>query len=488
MSSTSSSSRGRVIIGAFVHALTSTKSLNYCPKGAIIVSKDGMIEKVIPSLQSLQTSSSSHSSSLTNLLTSYEHYEHLTLKPSQLLIPGFIDTHAHAPQYFNSGLGLDMPLLEWLHTYTFPVESRFNDAEIANRVYRACVRRSLQSGTTTSVYFATIHNEASLKLAEITEELGQRAYIGKVNMDRFAPEYYCEETSKGIKDARKFVVDMMSKNFKLAKPILTPRFAVSCTEELMKGLADIAEEFDLPIQSHISENVNEVKLVKELFKNQSSYAGVYDEVKLLNHRTILAHGVYLTDEEINLLKEKKATIAHCPLSNFSINSGVLNVRKLLNRGVKVSLGTDYSGGYSVSMLNAIRNTLIASVSVTTDHIRNGKESTDDDKCLSLDEAFYLATIGGATALNIENKVGNFEEGKLFDALVVDVEVADSMVDSFSDIYPKIFPAEPSLAQSQDTLTEKRLKENFSRFIYNGDDRNIVKIFVQGNEVSGNLRV
>lgn len=255
----------------------------------------------------------------------------------------------------------------------------------------------------------------------------------------------------------------------------------------MKGLADIAEEYDLPIQSHISENVNEVKLVKDLFKNQSSYAGVYDAVKLLNRRTILAHGVYLTDEEIKLLKEKKATIAHCPLSNFSLNSGVLNVRKLLNNGVKVSLGTDYSGGYSVSMLNAIRNTLIASAAVTTDHLRNAQEPTEDDKSLSLDEAFYLATIGGACALNLENKVGNFEEDKLFDALVVDVDVAESMVDTFSDIYPKIFPAESSLAHDPETLTEKKLKENFARFIFNGDDRNITKIFVQGNEVSQKLK-
>src|SRR3989338_1774848 len=140
---------------------------------------------------------------------------------------------------------------------------------------------------------------------------------------------------------------------------------------MMKGLAEIYKEFDIPIQSHISENTGEVKLVSELFQSIKSYAEVYDEHGLLNEKTILAHGIYLTEKEIELIKERKATIAHCPLSNFSLCSGVLNVRKLLNRGVKVSLGTDISGGYSSSMFNAIRNTLIATSSASTDHIISG---------------------------------------------------------------------------------------------------------------------
>ena len=160
--------KGLVIVGPFVHALDklSPKCLDYCSKGVIVVGNDGVIEKVFDT-------TNTHFSSL--LETQWQEYERITLKPSQIVIPGLVDTHAHAPQYFNSGLGLDLPLLEWLNTYTFPVESKFKDLQIAVRVYTSCVRRSLMNGTTTSVYFGTIHNDATLLLAKIVEELGQRA-------------------------------------------------------------------------------------------------------------------------------------------------------------------------------------------------------------------------------------------------------------------------------------------------------------------------
>ena len=252
---------------------------------------------------------------------------------------------------------------------------------------------------------------------------------------------------------------------------------------MMKGLAEIYNEYnDVPIQSHISENTGEVKLVSELFPSNTSYAEVYDKVGLLNEKTILAHGVYLTDSEIELIKERRSTIAHCPLSNFSLCSGVLNVRKLINRGVKVSMGTDISGGYSSSMFNSIRNTLIATASASTDHIRNETDATEDTVPITIDEAFYIATVGGAEALNIESKVGNFVEGKSFDALIIDVDVKEGSIDSFNDLYSDVFTSVPA-----HEMEEKKLKENFSRFIFNGDDRNISKVFVQGRDVTLNLR-
>ena len=249
----------------------------------------------------------------------------------------------------------------------------------------------------------------------------------------------------------------------------------------MKGLCKLADEHNLPIQSHISENVGEIDLVKRTFPTIKNYASVYDQYGLLNERTILAHGIYLTDEEIELMRERKTTISHCPLSNFSIVSGVLNVRKMLNRGVKVSLGSDISGGYSASMLSTIRNTLIATSVSATEHLRQHTIAGADDVPLTLDEVFYLATMGGAKALNIEDKVGNFKEGKSFDALIVDVDVRDACIDSFNDIYHRVF------SQEEEEREKKILKENFARFIFNGDDRNITHIFVQGKEVAGQAR-
>ncbi|KAJ7393716.1 hypothetical protein OS493_003375 [Desmophyllum pertusum] len=307
---------------------------------------------------------------------------------SQFLMPGLVDTHVHAPQYVFTGTGYDLPLLQWLEKYTFPSESRFRNKEFAQDAYRKVVERLLKNGTTTASYFATIHYEATEILCDIIAELGQRAYVGKVCMDKNSPRYYVEKTEQSIEDAERLINHILELKNPLITPVVTPRFAVSCTSDLMKNLGHLAKKYDLPIQSHLNETKNEISTVRKDFPDHS-YTTVYDKHDLLNSKTYMAHCCHSTEEELDLMLERSAAVAHCPSSNFNIRSGVLDVRHMLNKKMKVGLGTDVSGGESPSMLVAI--------------------------------PFFLATLGGSQVLGLDDKIGNFEVGKYFDALVIDAD-------------------------------------------------------------------
>ena len=381
-------------------------------------------------------------------------FEIFEAKDNQMIIPGLIDTHIHAPQYVFAGCGFDLPLLEWLGTYTFPAEAKFSDKEHASKVYEAVVDKTLAHGTTTACYFATIWTESSKILAEICKKRGQRAFVGKVSMDRNSPDFYIEKTDDAIKSATEFVDNLIGND--LVKPIVTPRFVPTCTPKLMKALADITKKHpDVMVQSHVSENVGEIAWVKELHPESTSYTGIYNEMGLLSDKTILAHGVHLTDPEIKLLSEKRAAIAHCPSSNFMLYSGICDVRKLLDSGVKVGLGTDVAGGASPSIIDSMRNALICSRSQLFQHRKDGKEY----KPLETADVFALATEGGAKALNIDDKVGNFIVNKQFDALVVD------MTKGVCDCFCKEKPTD---------LLDK--------FVQRADDRNVIRVYVRGKLV------
>lgn len=382
---------------------------------------------------------------------------------NNLIIPGFVDTHTHASQFSFSGTGR-MPLLKWLYEYAFPTEARFSDSNFAKRMYQKAVKKCLSHGTTTACYFATIHTDATLVLADVVEEIGQRAFVGKVSMDRNSPEFYVEKNSEAaVRDVELFLQEMRNKDFRLVKPILTPRFAPSCSSDLMKRLGQLALEHDLPIQSHISETKNEVRWVQELHPECAHYADVYDRFGLLTNKTVMAHAVYLNSEEIQLLKSKGVGISHCPNSNFSMGSGVMNIHRLLNAGMKIGLGTDVGGGYSPSILDSIRQALIASTSVnhlSTAESEHADEKSNDD-CLSLEEAFFMATLGGQEVLGQHDKLGNFLPGKIFDALIIDPYHDDS-------------PFEVSEKDS--------LHDIIHKFVFLGDDRNIRQIFVDGKKI------
>ncbi|XP_070820934.1 guanine deaminase [Chaetodon trifascialis] len=377
------------------------------------------------------------------------------LAQHEFFMPGMVDTHIHASQYSYAGTALDMPLLQWLNTYTFPVESRFKDLEFAHRVYTQVVKRTLRNGTTTACYFATIHTDASLLLGQIANDFGQRALVGKVCMDmNNSAKYYSETFQECKEETCRFIAELLSKKYPLVKPVVTPRFVPTCTGALLGQLGEIAKNNNLHIQSHISENLEEVKLVKELFPDSESYTDVYHRHNLLTNKTVMAHGCHLSDEELALFRKTGTSLSHCPNSNISLCSGLLNVRNVLKHKVKLGLGTDVAGGYSASMLDAVRRALDSSKFLTIQDPEN--------KTLTFTEVFRLATLGGSQALSMDDHTGNFEVGKDFDALRVNVAAPGGPIDLIQhDDGPK-------------TLLEK--------FLNLGDDRNIVEVFVAGRKV------
>ncbi|CAM4543266.1 unnamed protein product [Leuciscus chuanchicus] len=352
------------------------------------------------------------------------------LGQNEFLMPGMVDTHIHASQYSYSGTALDLPLLEWLNTYTFPVEAKYKDLDFANDVYTKVVRRTLKNGTTTACYFATIHTDASLLLGELADKFGQRALVGKVCMDcNSAVPQYKESQSECKVETDRFIKELLKKKYPNVKPVVTPRFAPSCSASLLSELGEIANNNKLHIQSHISESKGEVELVKTLFPGCKSYTDVYLKHNLLTDRTVMAHGCHLTDEELEIFHETGSAISHCPNSNISICSGMLNVRNVLKHKVKLGLGTDVAGGYSPSMLDAIRRTLDTSKTLT---IQDPQHQT-----LTFEEVFRLATLGGCEALSMDEQTGNFVVGKDFDALRVNVCVPDGPIDLFPGEGPKV---------------------------------------------------
>ncbi|TYZ66862.1 hypothetical protein PybrP1_012740 [[Pythium] brassicae (nom. inval.)] len=230
----------------------------------------------------------------------------------RLLVPGFVDGHAHAPQYSFVGVGMHLPLLDWLEQYTFPSEVKFADVEYARAVYAKAVRRYLFNGTTTCSYFATVHLEASKALADIVGDLGQRGFVGKVNMDRNCTDALREATADSIERTREFVAYVQSKN-PLVTPVVTPRFVPSTSSELMAALGAISREHEpkLLVQSHLSENRADI-----------------------SWRSYMAHCVWCSADERAVLRSRQSAVIHCPNSNFSLSSGVLNVRRLLDESVK----------------------------------------------------------------------------------------------------------------------------------------------------------
>ncbi|KAL2038793.1 hypothetical protein N7G274_008551 [Stereocaulon virgatum] len=359
--------------------------------------------------------------------------------------PGFVDTHIHASQYPNCGIIGKTTLLDWLTTYTFPLESSFSSLSKARQVYTACVSRTLSHGTTTASYFATRHVAATNLLADICLEKGQRAFIGRVCMDSdMSPSYYRDESpQQALTDTIATIthIKTIDPTHTLLTPILTPRFAPSCTSPLLTALGSLSAQENLPIQTHISENTSEVSLVASLFPTHTSYAHVYDAHALLTPRTVLAHAIHLTPPERALISSRKSSISHCPISNTSLSSGLCRVRDLLDQGITVGLGTDTSGGYSASILAAAREASMVSRIVA--HLTPEEPSAPDPttttttttvpqtpdpnpkpcKKLSVPESLYLATLGGASCLGLSHRIGNFAIGMDWDAQLIELGTA-----------------------------------------------------------------
>lgn len=326
-----------------------------------------------------------------------------------LVIPGYTDLHLHASQVRNMGLGMDLELIDWLNQLTFPEEARFSDPAFAEEVYGRFAAALARGFTTRAAVFATIHPTATLTLMEKLEKTGLRTLVGKVNMDRNCPDALRENGAEGSLAETERWLSSAAGRFQNTAPILTPRFVPSCTPRLMEGLAGLAEAYGLPVQSHLDENPSEIAWVRQLHPEYGDYASVYDSCGLLGPDTLMAHCIYLTDGEAALLRERGTYIVHCPTSNTNVRSGLCPVRRYLELGLKMGLGSDVSGGHTLDMAEVVR----AALGVSKLLWRAAGEKLPH---LRAQEAFWLATAGGASFFG---KAGAFEPGYDFDAVAVD---------------------------------------------------------------------
>ena len=369
-----------------------------------------------------------------------------------LIIPGLVDMHIHAPQFPYRGLGMDCELLEWLYKYAYPEESKYADLSYADKAYRIFAETLAATATTRAVVFATVHREATLRLMDIMEKTGMVSCIGKVNMDRDAPDGLREtDADSAAADTLAFVTQAQERGYRNTYPIITPRFIPSCTNELLRKISEIRKRFDLPVQSHLSENPDEIELVRKLAPEAAFYGDAYDRVGLFggDSRTVMAHCIYSSEEEIALMKRNGVWVAHCPDCNMNVSSGIAPIRKYLENGLRVGLGTDVAGGHTESMFRAVT----ATIQVSKLYWRLVDRDSDP---LSFPESFYLATKGGGSFFG---RAGSFEEGYEFDAVVLDDSV---------------------LPHPQPLTVQERLERAF----YLGLDRNGIRNkYVRGNQIS-----
>ncbi|MCE5287553.1 MAG: guanine deaminase [Pelosinus sp.] len=323
-----------------------------------------------------------------------------------LIIPGFVDLHTHAAQFMQRGFGLDMELLDWLNHYTFPEEGKFQSTDYAAKVYALFAEELIKQGTTRAAVFGTIHQQSNCLLFQILVRKGIGAYVGKVNMDANCPEFLKENTSESLAATEKLLCEWAGNT--LVKPIITPRFAPTSTGTLLAGLGEIAVKYNLPVQSHLAENLSEIAWVRELFPGQREYHNVYDYYNLFGQTpTLMAHCIHLSADAISCMARQQVVAVHCPDSNLNLTSGIMPARKLLQAGVRVGLGSDIGAGHSLSIPEAIVKAIQLS---KVNFLRDNSQ-----KPLTLAEGFYLATKGGGSFFG---KVGSFEEGYAFDALVI----------------------------------------------------------------------
>lgn len=365
---------------------------------------------------------------------------------NKLLIPAMNDMHVHAPQVHNQGVAMDLELLPWLQNYTFPEESKYSDIAYADRMYRRFLHTQWLFGTMRSVVFGTVHTESTRLLMRLYQKAGMGALVGKVAMNRNCPESLCEDATAAVSGYEQLIEEFNDPNG-LVRPIITPRFVPSCTPDLLKACGELAQKHQLPVQSHLSENISEIAWVHDLEKESTCYGDAYNRYGLFGQTpTIMAHCVWTSGEELEMMKRNGVMVAHCPTSNFNLSSGLAPVRTFLDEGLRIGLGSDISGGHDLNMFRM----LVYAIQVSKMHYQHNH----DRKFLTLPEAFWIAT---KSAGSFFGKVGSFEPGYDFDALVIDDSV--------------LYPDEYSLVH------------RLERFIYVGDDRQILHRFCRGQEIS-----
>lgn len=435
----------------------SSKEIEILKDHLFCIHDDGKIEKIVaPEDADYQV-----------LLDAYQGKDNFySLAEGQYILPGFIDLHVHAPQWAQSGTALDIPLYDWLNTYTFPLESKFSDLDFAYEVYDDLVRTMLANGTTTALYFATIHKESSLLLARICAERGQRGLVGKVVMDdpEQNPENYRDaDTQAALADTEEFIlaVKALSKTVKQGVfPVVTPRFIPSCTDEALQGLGELAEKYDAYVQSHCSESDWAHGYVRDRFRKNDAYA--LHDFGLLRDKSVMAHCNFLSDDDANLFAETGTAVAHCPISNAYFANSVIPVAHLHEKGVEIGLGTDISGGFSPSLFDNIRQAVMSS-RMLEDGVNPALPAKDrgvPGSRITVNEAFYLATAGGGESLSLP--VGRIQENYAWDVQIIDTKLPSAKLPIFDP--------------------NEDLNDVFQKMLYLTRPENIREVWVQGEKV------
>ena len=325
-----------------------------------------------------------------------------------VLIPAFSDLHVHAPQYLNRGLEMDLLLQDWLEQCTFPMEARFADLDFAKLVYDAFLRDMVDNGTLHACVFGSIHRPATGYLLERMDQLGMKGFVGKVNMDRNASADLVETAEGSLRETEAFL-EAYAHN-KHTRPILTPRFAPTCTEELISGLGKLGKKYGVGVQTHLVESRWEAKTARALFPDRSCDTEIYEVAGLMDNGPVVgAHFIFPTEADVDILQRHGGFAVHCPDATTSIIAGIMETGALLDRGVNIGLGSDVSGGHHVGVYTQ------AGRAVQLSKLKQFYEPAGNRK-LSFPEAFFLATRQGGALFG---KVGAFEPGYAFDALVID---------------------------------------------------------------------
>jgi guanine deaminase len=404
-------------------------SFQYFEDGILLV-EDGHVARIGPAAELLPTLGGTE-------VTEYR---------DALIVPGFIDTHIHYPQTGIIG-AYGTQLLDWLETYTFPAEGRFGDKAHAREVADIFLGELLRNGTTTALVFGTVHKTSVDAFFEAAEALDLRMIAGKVLMDRHAPDYLTDTPESGYADSKELIERWHGKA-RLSYAV-TPRFAPTSTPEQLALAGQLFHEYPgLYMHTHLSENRKEIEWVGELFPERRGYLDVYDHYRLIGARAVFAHGVHLCDEECQRLGETGSAVAFCPTSNLFLGSGLFDLEKMQRHGVRVGLGTDVGGGTSFSQLQSLNEAY--------------KIMQLQGKSLDPFQSLYLATLGGAKALYLDDRIGNFSAGKEADFAVLDLN------------------ATPLSAYRMKQA--KSLKEKLFALTILGDDRTVKETFAAGRSV------
>jgi guanine deaminase len=447
--------RGRAVTGFALHT-PERGAVEAIPEAVIALDATGAIAEV------LRPGDAGHAAA---------RREAIALRAGSILLPGMVDLHIHAAQYPQLGTALDLPLEEWLHSYTFPLEARYADTEFAGRVYGALVADLLACGTTTAVYYATIHDAATCLLADICIEAGQRAFVGRVSMDHpeTCPDYYRDASAQAGIDGTRAVIAHVRGHPGNAdgrvRPMITPRFIPSCTDELLAGLGALARETGVAVQTHASEGDWEHGHV--IARHGMTGTASLDRFGLLPPGSVIAHGCHLSEADMRMLADRQAGVAHCPWSNAYFGGAVFPLRRALGLGVRVGLGSDISGGPLASLFETARLALAAARMLeagTDPDLPAEARSRHAGARIDAVTAFFLATAGGGEALGLP--VGRFAPGQRFDAMLLDPAAPQGMLRLW----------EPPEASDPARLLE--------RLVHGTARANIAAVFVDGRPVSG----